>query len=119
MRMLGDLELHVDVPRGRLRVRADLMGAIHQRAGLLVVDQRGGELELGRQAELTRRTPEEVHARRDVRALEVLRREPDVLYPEAHRAVEARRVAGGEQLLRIGAGPAVAPHFAGAGELQV
>ena len=44
---------------------------------------------------------------------------PTSLHPEAHRAVEARRVAGREQLLRIGAGPAVAPHLAGAGELQV
>ena len=42
----GHAQLDVDVARRRLRVRADLVGALHQRAGLLVVDQRGGELEL-------------------------------------------------------------------------
>ena len=65
------------------------------------------------------RTLEEVHAGGDVRALEVLRREPDVLEAVAHRAVEAGRVAGGEQLFRIGARSAVAAHLGRAAELQV
>ena len=116
---LATRELDVDVPAVAFEYgQTWWVRSISARA-FLVVDQRGGQLELGRQAELGPAPLQEVHAGGDVRALEILRRQPDVLDREAHRAVEAGRVAGREQLLRVGARPVVATHVLGPRELQV
>src|SRR5882724_4577619 len=112
----ADRERDLDVAARGPRVRAGLVGQAHQLERLVTAEPGRLQVEGCRETEAAAFQRTDPDPRGDARAAQV---ELPPRSEAQQRRLEARGVAGREELLRVGARPAVAAHLGGNVEVDV